>query len=272
VSRRVHVTEARVTELAERLSPTEQAIIETLDRVRLGSALQLEALHFAGKGSAATVARRARRTLARLVALSVLARLDRRVGGVRSGSAGYVYALDTAGQRLASACGPAGGHRIRPPWSPGMPFVAHTLAVTELYVQLRQAEVAGSLELLAFDAEPLCWRNFTGLGGARATLKPDAFVRVGAGEHEHFSFVEVDRATHSAAALSRKLAVYRRFLASGREQARFGLFPRVVIVVPGEARRGVAVDVCASQPGDTWPLWRVVLADDALAGLAGGTA
>lgn len=270
MSRRVHVTEARVAELTERLSSTEQAVIETLDRVRLASALQLEALHFTGHGAPATLARRARRTLARLVGLRILARLERRVGGVRAGSAGFVYALDVAGQRVASACGPAGGRRIRRPWTPAVPFVAHALAVTDLYVGLHRSAAAEEIQLLAFDAEPLCWRTFTGLGGGQARLKPDAFVRIAAGDHEHFSFVEVDRATHSAPALGRKLAVYRRYLASGREQARFGLFPRVVIAVPDEARKRVAIEVCAAQPADTWPLWHVVLAADAVAALSGG--
>lgn len=266
------VTEARVSELAARLSPTELAVIETLDRVRLASALQLQALHATGSGSPATLARRMRRTLARLERLSVLARLERRIGGVRAGSAGYVYALDVAGQRLASACGPAGGRRIRRPWTPGGSFIAHTLDVTELYVGLRRREDAGDLALLGFDAEPLCWRTFAGLGGGRACLKPDAFVRAAAAHREYFSFVEVDRATHSAPALGRKLTVYRRYLASGRDQARFGLFPQVTIVVPDKRRKQVAVDVCSAQPADSWPLWRVVLASDAVAALSGGSA
>lgn len=271
VRARTHVTEARVAELAARLTPTEQAVIETLDRTRLATATQLERLHFVGVGAPQTRSRRARRTLARLVSLRVLARLDRRIGGVRAGSAGFVYALDTAGQRLASACGPAGGARLRRPWTPGAPFVAHTLAVTELYVRLRFHERTSDLQLLAFDAEPLCWRGFTGLGGSRSWLKPDAFVRVALGDYEHFAFVEVDRSTQSAPALARKLAVYRRYAASGREQHRCGLFPQVVVLTPTEQRKSVVVDVCATQPPDSWPLWRVARYDRAIPALTGET-
>ena len=270
MSPRASVTEALVAALEARLTPTEQAVVETLDRVRLATGAQLERLHFVGEGTSHTVARRARRTLTRLVGLRVLSRLNRRIGGVRAGSAGYVYALDVAGQRLASACGPAGGARIRRPWTPGGTFVAHTLAVTDLYVRLREAERTGDLELTAFDAEPAAWRRFTGLGGSATWLKPDAFVRVASGEFEHFTFVEVDRATQSAPALARKLAVYRRYHATGREQDRFGLFPRVVLLVPSEARKDVAARVCAAQPSDSWPLWRVAPYDDALTALTGG--
>jgi hypothetical protein len=269
MSRGAYLTEARVAELAEQLSPTEQAIVATLDRVRVATGEQLRRLHITGDGSASTVARRARRTLDRLVALRVLTRLDRRVGGARAGSSGYLYALDVAGQRVASACGPAGGARIRRPWTPGRAFLAHQLAVTELYVRLREAVREGDLELLAFDAEPACWRAFTGVGGGRVWLKPDAFVRTAAGEYEHFSFVEVDRATQSAPALARKLTAYRRYFATGREQERAGVFPQVVLLVPSEARKRVAVNVCGGQPADSWPLWQVARYDDAIAALTG---
>ena len=43
---------------------------------------------------------------------------------------------------------------------PGLAFVRHTLAVTELYVRLREAERAGTLELLEFEPEPECWRSY----------------------------------------------------------------------------------------------------------------
>lgn len=259
-----HVTEARVASLAERLSPVEQRVIETLDRLRLATAQQLQRLHFHGEGNARTVARRCRRTLAGLVALRILARLDRRIGGARAGSAGYVYALDVAGQRLASACGPAGGVRIRRPWTPGHSFVGHTLAVAELYVRLREAEYRNSIELLAFDAEPLCWRWFTGIAGAGVTLKPDAFIRVGVGEYERFYFVEVDRATQSGPTIARKLAVYRRYFQTGREQHRFGLFPKVLLLVPSDARKAALTAIAARQPSASRPLWQIARYDEAI--------
>jgi Replication-relaxation len=172
MSRDAYLTEARVAELAERLTPTDQAIVATLDRVRPASGSQLERLHFTGNGTTETVSRRARRTLERLVTLRVLARLDRRVGGARAGSAGYLYALDIAGQRIASACGPAGGARIRRPWTPGNAFVVHQLAVTELYVRLREAEREQTCELVAFDAEPSCWRASPGSAAVASGSSP----------------------------------------------------------------------------------------------------
>lgn len=266
---RQHVTEARVAELDARLSPTERAVIETLDLVRVATAPQLERLLFTGVGTSTTVARRARRLLRRLVSLRILGTLDRRIGGAKSGSAGYVYSLDVAGQRLASAAGPAGGTRIRRPWTPGTAFIDHALSVTELYVRLREAERDGTGELIEFWAEPECWRSFTGLGGARQVLKPDAFVRLAADDVEYLSFVEVDRATQSLPAISRKLGAYRRYFQTGREEARFGVFPRVVFLVPSEARKQALVDLFAKERPEYWPLFTVTGFDDALGLLAG---
>lgn len=270
MSRRTRVTEAYVADLAHTLTPREQAVVQSLDRLRLSSVKQLERLHFTGESAPAN-ARQARRTLARLIERRVVVRLERRVGGVRAGSRGSVYALDVAGQRLASACGPAGGVRIRRPWTPGGAFVAHQLAVSELYVRLVEAARRGGVEVLAFDAEPICWRTFTGLGGARTVLKPDAFVRLGLGDFEDSYFVEVDRATHSGPSVARKLTLYRRFWQTGREQNRWGgVFPKVLVLVPSEARRAALVEVASNQPAESWRLFQIARYDDALDVFCGG--
>lgn len=271
MSHRVRITEAYVADLASELTPREQDIVSSLDRVRMASVKQLERLHFMAESPQAN-ARQARQTLARLTDKRVVTRLDRRIGGVRAGSSGTVYALDVAGQRLASAAGPAGGIRIRKPWTPGLAFLAHHLAVTELYVRLRESERSARVELLAFDTEPLAWRAFTGIGGARQVLKPDAFARIGLGDFEDSYFIEVDRATQSGSAIARKLTVYRRFFQTGREQERHGVFPKVLFLAPSEARKAALVAVMESHPADSWELFQVVRYDEALQVLAGGDA
>ena len=263
------ITEAYVAELERGLTPRERAIVASLDRLRIASVKQLERLHFTAYSERAN-ARQARKALSGLTERRVVTRLERRVGGVRAGSRGSVYALDVAGQRLASVCGPAGGVRIRRPWTPGTPFLAHQLAVTELFVQLTETSRDDVLEILDFDAEPASWRTFTGLGGSRTVLKPDSFVRLGLGEFEDSYFVEVDRATHSGPSVARKLTLYRRYWQTGREQhRRSGVFPKVLVLVPSEARRAALVDIAAGQPADSWPLFQIARYDDALAVLTG---
>lgn len=267
----VRMTDQRVAKLDSHLQNRDRDLIETLDLLRVACTRQLERLHFTD-GTKLANARACRKTLERLVALGIVARLERRVGGVRSGSAGFTYALDVGGQRLASGTGPAGGRRPRRPWTPGQAFLRHQLDVTELYVLLKESERNGALQLIEFWAEPLCWRRFTGIGGASTVLKPDAFARVGRGDFEHLAFIEVDRATQSVPTIVRKLAVYRRYFQTGREQERFGAFPRVVFLVPSEKRKQRLVDALADQPADHPDLFRVALFDDALAVLSEGTA
>ena len=125
------LTEHRLDQVLDRLGDRDRAIVATLAQLRLASGAQLQRLHF-GEGRS----RQTRRELQRLHDLGVVMRLDRRIGGVRSGSSGHVYALDRAGQHLAGTGGPAGGQRRRRPWTPSTPFVAHALAVTELCVGL----------------------------------------------------------------------------------------------------------------------------------------
>ena len=257
---RQRMTLPRLQRLADDLSVRDLDIVATLARVRVASFRQLERLHFAGH-PADSAARLCRRTLARLVECQVLVRLDRRIGGVRAGSAGFVYSLDTGGQRLAGAHGPAGGRRPRRPWTPSVRFLTHTLDVTELYVQLREVERQKDIELLAFEGEPASWRRFSGPAGGPALLKPDAYVMLGLGDYEHHYFIEVDRATESPAAVGRQLTAYRQYWATGLEQKRTGVFPLVVVGVPHDRRKEDVLDVAGRQPAEAWRLFRVVLAE-----------
>lgn len=265
---RQRVTDAYVEKLLQTLPPRDLDMVQTLDRLRLATGKQLRRLHFMG-GTKPSDARQAQRRLRALTQSRVLQVLDRSVGGPGGGSAQTVYALDTAGQRLASASGPAGGARLRRPWTPGLLFLRHTLAVSEIYVRLVEVSAGGSTELLAFDAEPDCWRSFTGSGGARKTLKPDAFVRTARADWEFAFFVEVDRATASVPTLIRKFRSYRAYFQTGREQERLGLFPRVLVLVPDARRQAAVVEAMAALQGDAWDLFRVMPYADALPTLCG---
>lgn len=265
------VTTVRLLELGAGLSQRERELVRVLDRLRLMSHSQLASLLIdaASSATALSQARAVRRVLARLTADRVLARLTRRVGGLRAGSAGYVYYLGPVGQRLVAYWQ---GHgltrgRLRP--EPGGRYVRHRLAVSELYVQARAWAGRGVLELLAFDAEPDCWRTLVdGMGGA-TVLKPDAFVRLGLGAYEDRYFVEVDLGTESRGVIAAKLRSYVAYFNSGQEQAEQGVFPRVVLLTNTEERRRVLVACGASLPAEHWRLFRVAHLDQGLAVMAG---
>ena len=261
-----YLTQGRLGELVTALSERDLVLVATLRRVRLASGVQLERLHFTDADT-----RHRRRVLARLVERRLLTRLPRNVGGVRAGSAGYIYALGVAGQRLTDGTGPARG-RVQRPWTPGLSFMAHTLAITELYVRLVETERDGALVVRRFVTEPHSWRSFHGPGGGRQVLKPDADVGLGINVHHDHWFVEVDRGTESPATLARKFATYRAYWASGVEQARRGVFPRVLWLAPDERRHETLAQVAARQPHDSWPLFVVSRFDDAITRFQEGAA
>lgn len=261
---RVRLTVDRLEALAAQLSDNDLSIVATLSKLRLATTTQLERLHFRD-GSALTQARRARRCLERLTELGVLVRLDRRVGGVRSGSAGFVYALGVAGQRLNGGRGPAGGRRIQRPWTPSLPFVAHILAVTELFVRLIEAERDGLVELLSFAAEPASWRRFVGPTGSSVTIKPDGHAVMGQNDDELHFFIEVDRGTEGRSTIATKLRLYQQYWSSGREQHRQGVFPGVLFVVPDQRRAAVITEECSRMPANTSDLFQTVVWDQAVA-------
>lgn len=207
------VTGARVAGIARELSERDRAILADVGRVRVLTGRQVERLHFA-ELTGRHRDRTRRRVLERLVRLQLLDTLERRVGGVRAGSAGLVFALGPAGQRLLELDHGTGA-RIRRPGTPTPRFMIHNLAVAELYVGLVEAARSGAFSLVDFRAEPACWwRDAEG-----TWVKPDAFVVVASGEVEDCWAVEVDQATESLPTLRRKLKVYLDLVASGGARA-----------------------------------------------------
>lgn len=260
---RDYYTSERLTRLIEQLSERDLAVLATLEKVRIASAAQLERLHFDGVSS-----QHRRRALLSLTNRRLVVRLDRVVGGVHAGSSGFLYQLSDIGQRALNT---SSGLPRRRPHTPGPAFIRHALCVTEIYVRLVETARKGEIELLEFSAESDCWRYFPGRTGGQAVVKPDAYVRIGSGEYEDSWFVEVDLGTESRTILNAKLDIYRAYWSSGTEQARRGVFPRVVWTAPGQHRAGVISDCCSRQPAQAWSLFMVTLFEDAV-GLMTGAA
>jgi hypothetical protein len=254
--------------LAGSLGEPERGIIETVASLRLMPHAQLAAL-LGSRHAEATAARSARRLLARLTALRILGRLERRIGGRRAGSAGYVYYLGPVGQRLTAYWHGRGLTRGRTRPEPGGRYVRHRLAVSDLYVQTRLASEAGTLDLLSFQSEPDCWRTYVDSFGGRALLKPDAYLRLGLGAYEDSFFIEVDLGSESRSVIARKLRAYLDYFHTGTEQAERGVFPRVLLLTNSEARRVVLVEVCARLPAEAWGLFTVSTLDKTLEVLTG---
>ncbi len=191
----------------------------------------------------------------------MLGTLPQRIGGVRRGSEGLVYFVGPAGARLLAL---RDGRHVKRLVAPGERFVRHTLAITEIYVGLHEAEHQKALQLHALETEPTCWRAFTGPMGATVTLRPDLFVALAAGaEDEDRWFLELDLATEGRGSILRKLARYRHHFYSGLEQHRHGVYPRTVWSVPDVKRASWLHDILERQ-GQTDKQLHVVTTHDAL--------
>jgi hypothetical protein len=215
--------------LGSELSERDFAVVQVIAEHRFLTARQVEGLLFYGHSSSLSGARVCRRVLSRLTRQRVLARLDRRVGGVRAGSASYVYALGSQGARLLA------GTRYRVT-EPSSLFLDHTLAIADARLALEVAARARLFDLVAVEIEPNSWRRFSGLGGAPAFVKPDLYVVTGGGEYEDCWFVEIDRGTESPAAIGRKCRSYDLYWRSGLEQTKHGTYPLVLWVAPDGQR------------------------------------
>lgn len=257
-----------ITALARKLSDRDRSILTTVSQLRLLRADQIERLLFSDLSGGESAARHCRRTLVKLCELRLLARLERRIGGVRAGSSGHIYTLAPAGRRLVAHWNGDERPSNRGVHEPGLPFVEHTLQISELRVRLHEAEQQGQLELLGFDAEPASWRAYVSASGAAATLKPDAYLRLGVGEWEERCLVEVDLASEGRGALARKLRAYRDYYRTGREQAADGVFPRVVWLTTTDTRAQL-IRTVAKEHTPAPGVFTVARLDDPIAALTG---
>jgi hypothetical protein len=210
--------------MAESISARDRAILQQVHDLKLMSGGQIQSVHFpvTEHASVDAAARACRRTLRRLTRLQVLSQLERRIGGVRGGSAGFVYGISSIGHRLIDDGEQR--HRYR---EPSATFVHHTLAVSQLVVDLVAAQRTKRLEILRLESEPRCWRYFNTVAGTEA-LRPDLFVAVGVGEFEHHWFIEMDMGTETLRRRLAKCRVYDTYYRTGIEQERRGIFPKVL--------------------------------------------
>lgn len=265
----------QLAELREQMSDRDLAVLRSVAALHFVSTRNVERLHFHGLGlTPQSAARSCRRTLTRLHELKLLDRLERRIGGVRAGSAAFVYALSRVGSRLL------GDSNRRWSREPSLAHLAHVLEVAELVVRLHErARDGGDIDLVDVETEPECWRTFIDSKGRQRTLKPDLRATLGVGVNELHWFVELDRATEHRPALMRKIQAYLGAWEDEDEQTRAGVFPRVLWVVPDGKRAEVIRQVYDNLSGVPVGMFEVATTDRSITALtsypngtpAGGT-
>jgi protein involved in plasmid replication-relaxation len=256
------LTRAVIEGIAAGLTERDWAIMNEVARVRVLTGRQLQLLHFSDL-QGAHCDRTRRRVLSRLTSLTLLTPLERRIGGARAGSAGLVFALGPAGQRLVAPAADTRGTpipRARQPQTPTDRFLGHCLAISQLYVDLVLATRLGQLALQTFRGEPAAWWQ----DDSAAWVKPDAYVVVGQGDVEDAWAIEVDRATESLPTLKRKLLVYLDLAARSDDGPDRSGLPRVLITVPHEPRQRAVHELIRGLPPPADQLFAVVAQDRAV--------
>ncbi|WP_233429708.1 MULTISPECIES: replication-relaxation family protein [Nocardia] len=221
--------------IAKQLSERDWVILRSVAEHRFLTVRHIESLHF-GDLTPGSGRRKAQRALAKLRQLRVLNNLTHRVGGLAGGSDGMVHYVDDIGQRLLRR--ESGAVARRRFHTPTERFLDHQLGIATAHVALVEASRHGQLELLKCDIEPVAWRDYVGIGGARLTLKPDLYAETAyppGSEYVDAAFIEIDMGTESIPTLIRKCHEYEAYWRQGAEQEKNeGVFPLVVWSITAE--------------------------------------
>lgn len=261
-----------ITSLATQLSARDWSIVRSVAEHRYLTVAQIRALHF-GDMPPASGPRTAQRVLARLRRHRILASLTQRIGGIQSGSNGMVHYLDAVGDRLLRL--EAGRGPRRRFKQPTQRFLDHQLGIASAHVALVEAHRAEALELLHCKIEPIAWRSYMGIGGARLTLKPDLYAETASppgSEYVDVAFIEIDRGTESIPTVLKKCREYEAYRRQGIEQDRSdGAFPRVVwsmsadTEAKAERRRDALRAAIAADRTLTAEIFRIIAPDQLIA-------
>lgn len=223
------ISNRRLADIRASLSDRDLAILASVERYRFLSARHLQALHFTDHASTESASRTCRRVLARLRGLRILGVLDRRIGGIRAGSEGLVYYVDTAGDRIQRDSTQTRTRRRFD--EPSARFLDHTLAIADMAIAVMDAAKAHGAEVVKIDPEHHATRTYQDGYGVPQVLRPDLYVELAAsvGDDEVSAFfIEVDLGHESLPTLVGKSLAYEDYRATGSEQRQYGGFPQVI--------------------------------------------
>ena len=190
------ITQSQLEIIDRQLGERDKAILHSILLCRYIMSKQIQRLHFTDSVNQSAALRVTQRVLVRLKSCDLIEHLERRIGGVRSGSGSYVWALTDKGYRLLHLNEDNNRSRKRF-YEPSPAFLEHTLAIAETYLQLIETCRNNKMELIKTEFEPKCWRGYTDIDSKPATLKPDLFAITASGDYEDFWFIEVDLSTEA---------------------------------------------------------------------------
>lgn len=255
------------------LSAKEEQILKFLLKAKYATTKQLARLYFADSVNSSTALRRANLTTKKLNDKGYIRHLDRRIGGVRSGSGSFVWAISIKGLKWLKYFKPSLAITRQNNYEPTWHHLEHTLAISEIYVQLAELKNKRLVQSIDnFQFEPNSWRGWLDNHAGRMILKPDCYIEISLDNYLYNYFVEVDKNTESLARVINKSKQYIRYFNLNIEQKDTGVFPLVLWVVPDEKRKLAIEQRIQKELQDYWELFQVITLDDFKDFITGGIA
>lgn len=224
--------------VSQELTPSDKKVIDFLYNHRFATTRHISRLLRPQFANHASSIRQAARLTQKLRRYGLVNHLERRIGGARAGSTGYIWFMTEAGHRcmrLINADQTNETKRKRAT-EPSWQFLAHTLAITELRITTEEVCRCQPISIVMVETEPACWRNRLGDAGHIEWIKPDlSLITSTQGYLDHWWF-EVDMSTERPSRLKHKANMYLKHLYSGTEQASRGVFPKVIWLTPTSER------------------------------------
>lgn len=229
------ISKRQLEELDRILGDRDKSVLREIQKYRYLMTGQTQRLLFTEASTPSAALRAASRNLKKLKELGLIDNLSRRIGGVRAGSSSLIWYLTHAGERLLRLHGEE-PQPVRRFFEPSSYFLAHTLAVAEIAIQLIEICRKHEPELTALQLEPECWRSYSDVGVA-LSLKPDLYAATMTEEYDDRYFLEVDLNTESPIKILEKCEKYHKYYRSGLEQEEYESFPLTIWIVPDKARK-----------------------------------
>lgn len=245
------------------LTNNDISILNFLNQARFATTRQLARLFFSDSPTTETSIRRTNFAVQRLKQAGLISHLERRIGGVRAGSASYVWQITFQGLKLLKGKDNSIALRYKNQYEPSQHHVEHTLAITEIFIEtIEVCRNSNSISLENFSFEPTSWRDYQKLSGVGITLKPDAYLKLVNREYEDNYFIELDRSTESLTRVVNQCKKYIEYYRSGIEQRQNEVFPYVLWIVPDEKRKSAISKVIQKELYNFWELFTVLTLDE----------
>ena len=237
-------------------------ILQFLADARLATSSQLARLFFAESPTHRSQIRRSNLATKQLKEAGFIYHQPRKIGGWTKGSSSYIWSLTYKGWKKLKEVNSSISLRFRNRVDFSQNHVEHTLAITEIFVELKELERLGKIKLEEFHYEPKSWRYYSDIGGSSLVLKPDAFAKIIVGEYEDFYFFELDRSSESLTRIANTCKKYIQYYNTGIEQRVNDIFPFVLWIVPDERRKENISNAIHLKLNNFWQMFQVVTLDE----------